>query len=72
MKRSEIVKLIYDTMCDNHFGQYGEFYKMADQILERIEVEGGMLPPTIELPLQYRNGKQLLAKTANQWESEDA
>jgi hypothetical protein len=37
MKRSEAIKLIYDTMQDNHFGQYGEFNKMSEQILEILE-----------------------------------
>lgn len=49
MKRSDIVKLIYDTMQDNHFGQYGEFYKMANDILTRLEDEG--MVPEYELPL---------------------
>lgn len=46
MKRSEIIKVIYDTMRDNHFGQYGEFYKMAESVLDRLEDEG-MLPPAV-------------------------
>lgn len=50
MKRSEAVKLIYETMKDNHFGQYGEFYKMANSVLEVLENEG------IEPPLRKNPG----------------
>lgn len=47
MKRSEMIKLIYNCMKDNHFGQYGEYGKMSEQILDLIE-DNDMLPPTTD------------------------
>lgn len=69
MKRSEIIKVIYDTMRDNHFGQYGEFYKMAENVLDSIE-EAGMVPPMIEEKSFYLadNGEEIYA--THEWEEE--
>lgn len=46
MKRKDMIELIHDAMRDNHFGQYGQFMKMAESILNTIE-DNGMLPPLL-------------------------
>jgi len=63
MKRSEMIEIIYNCLKDNHFGQYGEFKKMANDILCRIE-DNGMLPPPIY-------GEQYSECPENNWEKED-
>ena len=71
MKRSEMVKIMFDIMKDNHFGQYGEFYQMVDSVLEAIE-DNGMLPPSYLPELEYHEstGKQLEVEVLNEWEQE--
>ena len=44
MMRSEMIDLIYRTMQDNHFGQDGLMYKMAEDVLNTIEENAFVIP----------------------------
>lgn len=46
MKRSEMIEIIYNTIVDSDWIQYGEFRNGAKKILDVIE-ENGMIPPVM-------------------------
>lgn len=70
MKRSEIIRVISNFIYE-HGVEPEDCEFEANKLLNKIR-EKGMLPPVIQKPLKYHNGKQLEVEYVNEWEQEDA
>lgn len=68
MKRSEIIKLIEENIVMYEYDD--SLHCDADALIILLQ-NSGMLPPAIQKPLKYHNGKQLEVEYVNEWESED-
>lgn len=73
MKRYEMIDIIFNSMVDSDWIQYGDFYEGAARILDLME-ESGMYPPLSEQGITFSSQEEKIGmikmKNSLKWERE--